>query len=297
MASGTTSEALGRDAVVPITRGWTWGALAAAVSALAWVTLRSRNGASRRMRRPVQSAESVGYGAAERRLNAAAATIASSVLADSALEHFRGGLYRPAMFLAPAVSAITVCAGLTGAGRRATAHRFRTRSFAAATVVGVAGFGYHVYNVSRREGGWSWGNLFYGAPIAAPLALHMAGLLGLIAGSLEMPGSRIRVVLGQRPARPVAALTVMGLFGTSAETALLHFRGAFQDPYMYLPVTLAPAAGAALCDDNAERPLADSVFSAAAVNGASRVRRRWLSRVRRAPQHGRLAQLDAERSA
>ena len=36
------------------------------------------------------------------------------------------------------------------------------------------------------------------------------------------------------------------MFGTVGEVLLLHFRGAFQDPFMYVPVTLPVAAGASL---------------------------------------------------
>ena len=37
-----------------------------------------------------------------------------------------------------------------------------------------------------------------------------------------------------------------GIVGTVGEAALLHFRGQFHDPFMYLPVTVPPVA-AALC--------------------------------------------------
>ena len=43
-------------------------------------------------------------------------------------------------------------------------------------------------------------------------------------------------------------MTAASLAGTSAEVALLHFRGAFQNPAMYLPVTVPPiAAGLLAC--------------------------------------------------
>jgi hypothetical protein len=38
----------------------------------------------------------------------------------------------------------------------------------------------------------------------------------------------------------------MGLIGTAAEAGLLHYRGAFHDPFMFLPVTVPPLAGLAL---------------------------------------------------
>jgi hypothetical protein len=44
--------------------------------------------------------------------------------------------------------------------------------------------------------------------------------------------------------RAVAAATGIGLLGTVAEAGLLHFRGAYHDPFMYLPVTIPPLTAA-----------------------------------------------------
>ena len=50
-----------------------------------------------------------------------------------------------------------------------------------------------------------------------------------------------------RPAGTVLGLmTAGGLLGTSAEAGLLHFRGAFQNPFMYIPVTAPPLAALSL---------------------------------------------------
>jgi hypothetical protein len=112
------------------------------------------------------------------------------------------------------------------------------------------GFGFHVANVSRRIGGWNSANVFYGAPMAAPLAVTMAGLLGLAAS--HMTRSTVsrddRVPQGAGSGRAVAlgSLSAIGLAGTSLEAGALHFRGAFQNPFMYAPVTVPPIAAAAL---------------------------------------------------
>ena len=63
---------------------------------------------------------------AARRLNRSAGMLAFSVLADSALEHYRGSFNNPAMFVPPVVSALTIgisIHGLTDA--RAMVHRLR----------------------------------------------------------------------------------------------------------------------------------------------------------------------------
>ena len=175
-----------------------------------------------------------------RRLYQAAAMLAASVLSDSALEHYRGGFENPGMF-APLASAAVVLACAPGGSRRAA-------PYATACAVGAAGLGFHAYNVLRRPGGLSWANLFYAAPLGAPAALTLAGLIGLAA----RPVAQGSATLAGLPAgRALCGLTAFGLAGTSAEAALLHFRGAFQHPAMWVPVTVPPVtalclAGAAL---------------------------------------------------
>jgi hypothetical protein len=187
---------------------------------------------------------------ASRLLNAAAATLAAGVLTDSAAEHYRAGFHNRVMFIAPAVSA----AALT----TATASAFAARGngvpsravFAASVATGVVGFGFHVTNVSRRTGGWNSDNVFHGAPVAAPLAITMAGLLGIAASRMVRSTSSRADGLPPRDRRRAAValgtLSAAGLAGTSIEAGALHFRGAFQNPFMYAPVTVPPLAAVTL---------------------------------------------------
>lgn len=188
-----------------------------------------------------------------RKLHAGAAALSFSVLADSAMEHYRGGFYNPAMYVGPAVSALTL-AGAAAALRRPAPSRVRKTVFAVAAGTGLVGTGFHAYNIGKREGGLSWQNLFYAAPLAAPFGITAAGLFGLAAGRLTGRGkNRAAPRLAGVPAGPLlAGGAAVGLLGTAAEAGLLHFRGAFHNPYMYLPVTVPPlaaaATGAALLD-------------------------------------------------
>lgn len=104
-----------------------------------------------------------------RMLHASAALLGLSVLADSAMEHWRGSFENPGMLTPLLSSTMTIAAGAS--------------AYATAVAVGVAGTGFHVYNVLRRPGGLSWMNLFYAAPLGAPAALSLSGLLGLAARS------------------------------------------------------------------------------------------------------------------
>ena len=187
---------------------------------------------------------------ASRLLNTAAATLAAGVLTDSAVEHYRAGFHHRAMFIAPIVSAaamVTATAPVSPTRRGGVLPR---AVFAMSVVTGVLGFGFHLTNVSRRVGGWNSANVFHGAPIAAPLAITMAGFLGLaasrIARSATSRDERLPQCGRSRVAGALGGLSALGLAGTSIEAGALHFRGAFQNPVMYAPVIIPPIAAATL---------------------------------------------------
>jgi hypothetical protein len=174
-------------------------------------------------------------------LNAAAATLAATVLSDSTTEHYRARFHNRAMFVAPLISASVLVTASRAACRSDSGGILRATIFTASALTGLVGFGFHLANTSRRIGGWSSStNVFYGAPVAAPLAATMAGVLGMIAARVTTPAT---------PAGAgnfIAVLAAAGLVGTSAEAAALHFRGAFQNPLMYAPVVVPPLAASAL---------------------------------------------------
>lgn len=183
-----------------------------------------------------------------RQLHGAAAMLAGSVLADSAIEHYRGSFHNSAMYM-PLVSAtLNLGSSLHGmTARESDSHPVRTCAYIGAIAVGALGTGFHVYNVAKRPGGFRWENLFYGAPLGAPTALALSGLSGLAADRLAANGKRGRATLLGLPAgRVVATFTSLGLAGTMGEAGLLHFRGNFQNPAMYLPVTLPGVAAGLL---------------------------------------------------
>lgn len=153
-----------------------------------------------------------------------------SVLWDSSIGHYRGQFHNPVMWAAPITSAtLTVCAGhaLARGGRS----RARSALYGGAVTAGAIGSGFHFYNVVKRVGGLSWHNLFYGAPLGAPGALSVAGLMGLASERPVSLAPRLRM-----------AAVAVGIAFTAAEAALLHFRGAFQNRYMILPLTVPTMA-------------------------------------------------------
>ncbi|HEY2708508.1 MAG TPA: hypothetical protein VGI95_10685 [Caulobacteraceae bacterium] len=180
---------------------------------------------------------------AGRQTNVAAAVLALSVLADSSVEHYRGSFRNPAMVAPLGAAALTLAASLLGAADdRPQRHTGRDAVYALAALVGVVGLGFHAYNIGKRPGRLSWHNLFYGAPVGAPAALALAGVLGRVAEKVR-EGER---VFGLSADRVLAAVSAIGLAGTVGEAGLLHFRGAFQNPAMVLPVAAPPVAAGLL---------------------------------------------------
>jgi hypothetical protein len=185
---------------------------------------------------------------AARRLNRAAGTLAASVLFDSAIEHYRGSFENKAMFTPIVTASLSVLASVHGMGdRRFGAHVARDAVYAIAGVTGIIGTGFHIYNVGKQPGGFIFQNLFYSAPLGAPAALSLSGLMGFLSERVRnnTPG-RLPRILGLSAGRVVAMLTGAGLLGTMGEAGLLHFRGAYHNPFMFVPVTVPPVGAALL---------------------------------------------------
>ena len=185
---------------------------------------------------------------AARRLNRAAGMIAGSVLADSAMEHYRGSFHNKAMWTPLISSALSLAVSVHGhRDKRHGAHRGRDLVYAAAGLTGIVGTGFHLYNITKKPGGFSWQNVFYSAPIGAPAALSLSGLMGFLSERVRdnEPGTSPKNA-GTSAGRAVAALTSVSLMGTMGEAGLLHFRGAYHNPFMFVPVSVPPVAAALL---------------------------------------------------
>jgi hypothetical protein len=199
--------------------------------------------------RPATPAATIDPGAAvraARRMNRAAGLIAASVLADSAIEHYRGSFHNKAMVTPLVVATLSLAVSAHGnADKRPVAHRARDGVYAAAAVTGLVGTCFHIFNISKKPGGFSWQNLFYSAPIGAPTALTLSGAMGFLAERVRDTAPGLApTIAGVSAGRAVAAATGVGLLGTVAEAGLLHFRGAYHDPFMFLPVTIPPLTAA-----------------------------------------------------
>ncbi|WP_167104157.1 hypothetical protein [Sphingomonas oligoaromativorans] len=178
---------------------------------------------------------------------AGAATLASSVLADSALEHYRGSFRNPAMVLPLAAAGLGIVVNAGRALGRDEGRSIGISSHVGSMGVGATGLGFHAYNILKRPTAGGMNGLFYAAPAGAPAALILSGLLGRTADTLRARPAEQRDAIG----RPLAVICAVGLLGTVAEAGLLHFRGAYHNPFMWLPIVLPPMAATALARDAA----------------------------------------------
>ena len=211
---------------------------------------------------------------AARQLNRAAGTLAGSVLFDSGLEHYRAQFHNRAMFTPLVTSTVSLAVSLHGTSdSRDTSHKVRDVAYVLTALTGVIGTGFHLYNIGKKPGGFIFQNLFYSAPPGAPAALMLSGLLGFLSERVrDCPSDAPPSILGLPAGRVVGAVTGAGILGTVGEAGLLHFRGEFHDPFMYLPVTMPPVAAAlagmaAIAPASRPRPLTRWWLRATAVLG------------------------------
>ncbi|HDR9009501.1 hypothetical protein QZM46_22375 [Burkholderia vietnamiensis] len=198
---------------------------------------------------------------AARLLNRSALVLAGSVLADSGVEHYRGTLHNRAMVAPLIASTLSVLASVHGhADDTPERHRLRDAVHVASAAVGVAGSAFHVYNVTKRPGGFSWHNLFYGAPLGAPFALLLSGMLGVAGERLRACPADAPRLAGLPGGRALAGLVAAGLVGTLGEVGLLHFRGAFQHRAMFVPLVVPPVAALAAAQIALSRPRGERPF-------------------------------------
>ena len=191
---------------------------------------------------------------AARKLNRAAGTLAASVLANSSVEHYRGSFKNKAMYTPLLVSALALATSVHGTrDMRPVAHKARDAIYLLAAATGLAGTGFHFYNVGKKVGGFSWQNAFYGAPLGAPMAILLSGLLGFCSERVRESDRGRPEIFGLPAGRTIAAVAGAGLLGTAGEAGLLHFRGAYHDPFMVVPVTLPPIGAALLMSAAAGR--------------------------------------------
>lgn len=170
-------------------------------------------------------------------VSAITALIAAVVGYEAWIGHYRSGFPRGEQWIAPALAAMLFLAAVT----TATAPAYRPGRVAlewtglVSVIGGAAGLAYHHwFGIVKAAGGYRLAlhHSMYGAPPLAPLALSLTGAFAVVVAR-ELGGKQ--AILGMSAGRSLVILSLFGLAGALAQTALLHYRGAFNTPYMYLP--------------------------------------------------------------
>ena len=73
------------------------------------------------------------------------------------MEHYRGSFHNPHMFMPLISSSLSIAVSVHGHGdMRHGAHRVRDGVYASAGTTGLVGTAFHIYDISKKPGGFSW---------------------------------------------------------------------------------------------------------------------------------------------
>ncbi|HKY29619.1 MAG TPA: hypothetical protein VJM12_16895 [Pyrinomonadaceae bacterium] len=161
------------------------------------------------------------------------------LLADALAGHYRSGFTYRTQYVPFISGGLLIVAAGTAAILPTSAWINRAMRTAGwfAVASGLIGLAFHHYfGIAKKPGGYKWllHYLMYGAPQLAPLALALTGLLAIIsarglAGDASIGGLSVR--------RLLLILVAIALTGAILQATILHYRGAFNNPAMYAPLS------------------------------------------------------------
>jgi hypothetical protein len=165
---------------------------------------------------------------------------------EAFLGHYRSGFSLKAQY-APLLTAILLSfaavAGLVAPSRSSSVLQFAGWAGILSGAIG-AGF-HHYYGIVEKPGGYRWllHQLMLHAPPLAPLSHAALGALLILAGRMADGATHALGIPIQSLIAEVCAVTIAGAV---AQSAILHYRGAFNNVLMYVPVTVPLLAAIAL---------------------------------------------------
>jgi hypothetical protein len=162
------------------------------------------------------------------------------ILADAFAGHYRSGFVSRSQYIPFISGVLLIVSAIAAVVRPQDAWTNLALRFAGWLVLvsGLVGFGFHhYYGIAKKPDGHKWllHYLMYGAPQLAPLSLAITGMLALVAANgladqISVAGLSLRTVL--------LSLVAMAIGGATLQAAILHYRGAFNNPLMYAPLTV-----------------------------------------------------------
>jgi hypothetical protein len=169
-----------------------------------------------------------------------AALLTLLAMVEAWIGHYRSGFPLRAQYTPLASGGLLVVAAFAAVSTPGTAWAQAALRAAGwlAVVMGFVGVGYHhYYGITEKAGSYKWllHYLMYGAPQLAPLALSAAGALAVVAAH----GAAGRTaILGVELRSALLGIVAVALIGAIAQAGILHYRGAFNNPLMYAPLTV-----------------------------------------------------------
>ena len=176
-----------------------------------------------------------------------AAVLTLLTLAEALTGHYRSGFPLRAQYAPFASGGLLIVAAVAAVAAPGApwARTVLTAAGWLSVATGVIGAAYHhYYGIAEKAGGYKWllHYLMYGAPQLAPLALTATGALAVIAAN-GMAGRS--AVLGMELRSALLGTVAIAIAGAVAQAGVLHYRGAFNNPLMYVPFTAPLLAAAA----------------------------------------------------
>jgi hypothetical protein len=166
------------------------------------------------------------------------------LVAEAWLGHYRSGFPLRVQYVPLAIGGLLSVAGALAAAAPAktwVAAGLRITG-ATAVITGFIGVGYHHwFGIVKKAGGYQWllHYLMYGAPQLAPLALSVIGVVAVV---LAYALTGHEALLGASVWRILLAIASVGMAGAIVQAWILHYRGAFNTPLMYVPFIIPPLA-------------------------------------------------------
>jgi hypothetical protein len=162
------------------------------------------------------------------------------ILGDASAGHYRSGFVFRSQYAPFIVGSFLVVTSVSAALRPDLTVTTLALQFAGwlGIVSGLVGFGFHhYYGITKKPGGYKWllHYLMYGPPPLGPLALTVTGTLALItaSGLANEPS-----IVGMSPRTALLSLVAVALAGATLQATILHYRGAFNNVFMFAPLTL-----------------------------------------------------------
>lgn len=165
---------------------------------------------------------------------------------ESFLGHYRSGFALKAQYAPLATAALLTAAGVAALISPSRWGITLQIVGGLGILSGIIGAGYHhYYGIVDKPGGYRWllHHLMYHAPPFAPLSHAALGAMLMLAGRL---GQGSAAVFGIPVRLWIIYLCAITMTGAIAQSLILHYRGAFNNRLMYLPVTFPLLASVAL---------------------------------------------------